>query len=45
MAQFEDERVSEEETSLLEETILMSREISLGQNGLRRWVEDKRILG
>ena len=45
MAQSKDERVSEEETSLPEETILMGREISLGHNGSRRWAEDKRILG
>ena len=35
MAQSEDEEVSEEEISLPEETVLMSREISLGHNGSR----------
>ena len=35
MAQFKDEGVSEEEISLPEETVLMSREISLGHNGSR----------
>ena len=35
MAQSEDEEVSEEEISLPEETVLMSRDISLGHNGSR----------
>ena len=41
MAQSEDEEVFEEEISLPEETVLMSREISLGHNGSR----GERILG
>ena len=35
MAQSEDERVSEEGISLLEEIVFMSKEISLGHNGSR----------
>ena len=35
MAQSEDEGVSEEGIFLLEETVLMSKEISLGHNGSR----------
>ena len=35
MAQSEEEGLSEDEISLPEETVLMSREISLGHNGSR----------
>ena len=45
MAQSEDEGLSEEEISLLEKTVLVSREISLGHNISRRWAKDRHILG
>ena len=45
MAQAEDERMSEEDKFLLEEIVLVNREVSFGHNGLRGWVEDKCILG
>ena len=45
MAQVEDERLSEEDKSLSEETVLVNKEVSFGHNDLRGWAEDKCILG
>ena len=45
MAQAEDERLFKEDKSLLEETVLVSKEVSSGHNGLKGWVEDECILG
>ena len=44
MAQVEDERLSEEDKSLLEEIVLVNKEVSFGHNGLKGWAEDKCIL-
>ena len=44
MAQTEDDGLSEEEKSLLEETLLVNKEVSFGYNGSREWAEDKCIL-
>ena len=42
---FEDEGLFKEEKSLLEETVLVNKEVSFGHNGSRGWAEDKCILG
>ena len=44
MAQAEDEGLSEEEESLLEETLLVNKEVNFGHNGSTRWSEDKCLL-
>ena len=41
MAQAEDERLSKEDKSLIEETVLVNKKVSLGYDGSERWVEDK----
>ena len=41
----EDEGLFKEEKSLLEETVLVNKEVSFGHNGSRGWAEDKCILG
>ena len=45
VAQAEDEGLSEEEKSLLEENVLVNKDVSFGHNGLRGWAKDKYILG
>ena len=45
MAQAEDERLFEEDKSLLKVIVLVSKEVSFGHNGLRGWAEDKCIIG
>ena len=45
MAQIEDERLSEEDKSLTEETVLVNKKVSFGHNGSRRWAEDEYLLG
>ena len=44
MAQAEDERLSEEDKYLTEETVLVNKKVSFGHNGSRRWAEDKNLL-
>ena len=45
MAQTEDEKLSKEDKSLTEETVLLNKKVSFGHNGSRRWAEDKYLLG
>ena len=45
VAQAKDERLFEEDKSLLEEVMLVSKEVSFGYNGLIGWAKDKCILG
>ena len=45
MAQAKDEGLSKEKKSLSEETVLVNKEVSFGDNGSRTWAEDKCILG
>ena len=45
MVQVEDNDLSEEEKSLLEEIVLINKNVSFGHNGLRECVEDKCVLG
>ena len=46
VAQAEDEGLSEEEEkSLLEENVLLNKDVSFGHNGSRGWAKDKYILG
>ena len=44
MAQAEDEKLSGEDKSLLEDVMLVSEEVSFDHNGLMGWAEDKCIL-
>ena len=45
MAQAKDKRLSKEEKSSSEETMLVNKEVSFGHNSSREWVKDKCILG
>ena len=45
VAQAEDKGLSGEEKSLLEENVLVNKDVSLGHNGSREWTKDKYILG
>ena len=41
MAQVEDEGLFEEDKSLVEEIVLLNKEVCFGHSSLRGWAEDK----
>ena len=45
VTQAEDKGLSGEEKSLLEENVLVTKDVSFGHNGSREWTKDKYILG
>ena len=45
VAEAEDKGLSKEEKSLLEENVLVNKDVSFGHNGSRGWAKDKYILG
>ena len=45
VAQAEDKGLSGEEKSLLEENVLVNKDVSFGHNGSKGWAEDKCLLG
>ena len=45
VAQAEDKGLFEEKEYLLEETVLVNKEVTFVHNGSTRWVENKHLLG
>ena len=45
VTQAEDKGLSREEKSLLEENVLVNKDVSFGHNGSKGWAEDKCLLG